>query len=115
RLVHNPEIAQPAKRFLDLGLAVEMPHGLLKNLHRVELVVLVEIVRHPAGEPGLRPQQCRFFRKFFQASDLASRAADRIVDKSIPPEEQRRRKRALIKGPKEFRDLRADLPESETY
>ena len=42
-----------------------MPHGLLKNLHRVELVVLVEIVRHPAGEPGLRPQQCRFFRKFF--------------------------------------------------
>ena len=65
RLVHNPEIVEPAKRFLDLGLAVEMPHGLLKNLHRVKLVVLVEIVRHPAGEPGLRPQQCRFFRKFF--------------------------------------------------
>jgi hypothetical protein len=53
-------------------------------------------------------------KKAQKASDLASRAADRIVDKSIPPEEQRRRKRALIKGPKEFRDLRADLPESET-
>jgi hypothetical protein len=53
-------------------------------------------------------------KKAQEASDLASHAADRIVDKSIPPEEQRRRKRALIKGPKEFRDLRADLPESET-
>jgi hypothetical protein len=53
-------------------------------------------------------------KKAQKASDLASRAADRIIDKSIPSEEQRRRKRALIKGPKEFRDLRADLPESET-
>jgi hypothetical protein len=48
------------------------------------------------------------------ASDLASRAAERLVDKSIPPEEQQRRKRALIKGPKEFRDIRGDLPESKT-
>ena len=53
-------------------------------------------------------------KKAQKASDLASRAADRIVDKSIPPEEQQRRKRALIKGPKEFRDIRGDLPESET-
>jgi hypothetical protein len=53
-------------------------------------------------------------RKAQEASDLASGAADRIVDKSIPPEEQRRRKRALIKGPKEFRDIRKDLPDSET-
>ena len=29
---------------------------------------------------------------------------------SLPPEEQQRRKRALIKGPKEFRDIREDLP-----
>ena len=48
------------------------------------------------------------------ASDLAAHAADRIVDKSLPPEEQQRRKRALIKGPKEFRDIRGDLPDSET-
>jgi hypothetical protein len=53
-------------------------------------------------------------RKAQEASDLASGAADRIVDKSIPAEEQQRRKRALIKGPKEFRDIRKDLPDSET-
>ena len=45
-----------------------------------------------------------------KASKLADRAAEQIVDKSIPPEEQTRRKRALIKGPKEFRDIREDLP-----
>jgi hypothetical protein len=36
------------------------------------------------------------------ASDRASRAAERLVDKSIPPEEQQRRKRALIKGRRNF-------------
>jgi len=53
-------------------------------------------------------------KKAQEASDLASRAAERFVDKSMPPEEQQRRKRALIKGPKEFRNIRGDLPESET-
>jgi hypothetical protein len=33
-----------------------------------------------------------------------------MVDKSVAPEEQQRRKRALIKGPKEFRDIREDVP-----
>jgi hypothetical protein len=41
---------------------------------------------------------------------LANRAADRLVDKSMPVEEQQRRKRTVIKGPKEFRDIREDLP-----
>jgi hypothetical protein len=49
-----------------------------------------------------------------KASDLAGRAADGLVDKSKPPEEQQRRKRALIKGPKEFRDIREDMPKSKT-
>ena len=45
-----------------------------------------------------------------KASELADRTADRLVDKSIPVEEQERRKRALIKGPREFREIREDLP-----
>jgi hypothetical protein len=45
-----------------------------------------------------------------KASELADRVAEHIVDKSMPLEEQQRRKRALIKGPKEFRDIREDLP-----
>ena len=49
-------------------------------------------------------------RKAQKASELANRVADHIVDMSMPPEEQERRKRVLIKGPKEFRDIREDLP-----
>jgi hypothetical protein len=33
-----------------------------------------------------------------------------VADKTMPLEEQERRKRAVIKGPKEFRDIREDLP-----
>jgi SAM domain (Sterile alpha motif) len=36
-----------------------------------------------------------------------------IDDKSMPPEEQQHRKRALIQGPKEFREIREDLPKSK--
>ena len=49
-----------------------------------------------------------------KASKLADRAAERLVDKSLPVEEQQRRKRALIKGPKEFREIREDLPKDKT-
>jgi len=49
-------------------------------------------------------------QKAQRASELADRAVERVVDKSMPVEEQERRKRALIKGPKEFRDIREDLP-----
>jgi hypothetical protein len=53
-------------------------------------------------------------RKAQKALELADRAAEHIVDKSMPAEEQQRRKRALIKGPKEFRDIREDLPKTKS-
>jgi Arc/MetJ-type ribon-helix-helix transcriptional regulator len=45
-----------------------------------------------------------------KATELASEELDRRVDHSLPAEEQERRKRQLTKGPKEFRDMRGDLP-----
>jgi hypothetical protein len=45
-----------------------------------------------------------------KALDLAAREGERVTDSSLPPGEQARRKRTLIRGPKEFRDLRSDLP-----
>jgi len=39
-----------------------------------------------------------------------SRKVQRASDKSMPLEEQERRKRAVIRGPKEFRDIRTDVP-----
>ena len=41
-----------------------------------------------------------------QASEMAAREIDRLIDPAAPTEEKQRRKRRLLKGPKEFRDLR---------
>ena len=48
-----------------------------------------------------------------EARRLAGAAIDRLLDKSTPPKEQAKRKRRLIKGPPEFRDMRADLPKAK--
>ena len=53
-------------------------------------------------------------RKAQKASELAGRAVEHIVDKSMPPGEQQRRKRAVISGPKEFREIREDLPKGKS-
>ena len=45
-----------------------------------------------------------------KAADKAAQTIDKMADRSIPPEEQASRKRRLLKGPKEFRDMRTDLP-----
>jgi len=41
-----------------------------------------------------------------KAAEMAGRTIDDIGDKTAPSEEQQRRKRRLIRGPKEFREMR---------
>jgi hypothetical protein len=45
-----------------------------------------------------------------KASELAGEMIDWLRDTSVPAEEQAQRKRRLIKGPSEFREMRTDLP-----
>ena len=45
-----------------------------------------------------------------RASKLAGQMIDILGDGSAPIEEREKRKRRLIKGPPEFRKMRADLP-----
>jgi hypothetical protein len=45
-----------------------------------------------------------------KAAEMASREIDRLADQTATGEEQAQRKRHLIKGPREFRDMRGDLP-----
>ena len=45
-----------------------------------------------------------------KASEMAGSMIDWLSDKSAPPDERARRKRRLVKGPEEFRDIRNDLP-----
>lgn len=41
-----------------------------------------------------------------RAAEMASSTIDDIRDQTVPAEEQQRRKRRLIRGPKEFREMR---------
>jgi hypothetical protein len=45
-----------------------------------------------------------------KASELAGSTIDWLSDKSAPPEERAKRKRRLVKGAAEFREMRTDLP-----
>ena len=45
-----------------------------------------------------------------KAAELAGTMIDWLGDKSARPEEQAKRKRRLVKGPSEFREMRGDLP-----
>ena len=46
-----------------------------------------------------------------KAAQLATQVIEKKIDKSQPVEEQKTRKRKLINGPSEFRDIRRDQPQ----
>jgi hypothetical protein len=72
-----------------------------------------EAIRRLA-EPGLagaRPMRRRSPKAASKASDMAGQQIDKLGDSSATDEERQQRKRRLLKGPKEFRDMRGDLPE----
>jgi metal-responsive CopG/Arc/MetJ family transcriptional regulator len=48
-----------------------------------------------------------------KASEMAGQEIDRLADQSATAEEQQLRKRRLIKGPKEFRDMRSNRQRAE--
>jgi Arc/MetJ-type ribon-helix-helix transcriptional regulator len=45
-----------------------------------------------------------------KASEMAGSMIDWLSDRSAPPAERAKRKRRLVKGPEEFREIRSDLP-----
>jgi hypothetical protein len=48
-----------------------------------------------------------------RARELATKAIEKIIDPSAPPEERALRQRRLTKGPEEFREVRVDRPKSK--
>jgi hypothetical protein len=74
------------------------------SLTRPEAIrLLVEALPYPAPPRASKTGAHR-------ASNLATREIELLLDKSEPAEMQERRKRRLIHGPKEFRDIRGDQP-----
>jgi hypothetical protein len=68
-------------------------------------------IKQMRGTPDRRPTSKATARK---ASQLAAREIEGLGDKSQPVEEQQRRKRRLIHGPREFRDMRDDQPKQKS-
>jgi Arc/MetJ-type ribon-helix-helix transcriptional regulator len=48
-----------------------------------------------------------------KASDMAAHQIDKLANPAMSEEERRARKRRLIKGPSEFRDMRGDQPKQK--
>jgi hypothetical protein len=69
---------------------------------------LLEIGLAGARPAGGKKQPARAGKK--KALEMAGREIDSLGDKSASDEEQAKRKRRLLKGPSEFRDMRVDHP-----
>ena len=67
---------------------------------------LVEMGLAGAEKPAARRSEISAAK----AKELAAKAIDRLVDHAAHPDEQASRKRRLLKGPEEFREVRLDLP-----
>jgi Arc/MetJ-type ribon-helix-helix transcriptional regulator len=62
------------------------------------------------GLAGSAPTKQTSPKEAAMASDMAGRQIDKLANPAMPEAERRARKRRLIKGPREFRDLRGDQP-----
>jgi Arc/MetJ-type ribon-helix-helix transcriptional regulator len=69
----------------------------------VELGLEVKTTTRPVSKSGRR----------LRARDLATKAIEKMIDPSAPPEERAHRRRRLTKGPTEFREDRIDLPKAK--
>jgi hypothetical protein len=61
-----------------------------------------------ARDPGEKPARGK--KSASKAHDMAGQQIDALADSSATHEERQQRKRRLLKGPGEFRDIRGDLP-----
>jgi len=66
------------------------------------------------GLAGSRPMRPRSPKAVAKAVDLAGKQIDKLSDPSATAEERQQRKRRLLKGPREFRDIRGDLPKPKS-
>jgi hypothetical protein len=66
----------------------------------VELGLEVKTLARSISNPGRK----------LRAQEQATKAIEKMIDPSTPPEERAQRRRRLTKGPTEFREDRVDLP-----
>jgi len=79
----KPSRAEAIRRLVEIGLAASKP----------------------AGRPSFKIAE--------KAKQLAAKTIDGLIDPSAPIEEKVNRKRRLLKGPEEFREIRVDRAKAE--
>ena len=99
--LHPPLLANLDKWIIDQQDAPSRPEAIRRLVERA--LADKGATSSPIREPARHA-------KAGQAAELASRAVEQKTDKSQPVDEQKSRRRALIRGPKEFRDIREDQP-----
>ena len=67
------------------------------------------------GLVASQPLQRRSLEAASKALELAAQEIDNLLEPSVPDEERHRRKRRLLKGPKEFRDTRSDVSKHKDW
>ena len=78
-----------------------------KNDHAAAAIVCEECKSIIATLHAVRAQQASARPgRAAKAREMAGQAVDRLTDPSATDEERQSRKRRLLKGPKEFRDIR---------
>ena len=60
------------------------------------------------------PMKQRSLEDVAKALDLADQQIDKLSDQSASAEERQARKQRLLKGPREFRDVRGDSPKPKS-
>jgi hypothetical protein len=76
----------------------------------IENLIMCEIERAETARKPARRDRPVSKKAASKASKMAAQEIDRLGDQSAAPTEREKRKRRLLKGPAEFRELRDDLP-----
>ena len=97
-----------------IRLPVELTTAIDKWAARHEATSRSDAIRRlvELGLAGSQRMRQRRSQAATKASHLAGQQIDKLADLSATAEERQQRKRRLLKGPGEFRDLRADLPKA---
>ena len=78
---------------------------------RIERKDLIKLADHIKQALEIYPERAaRSSKAMSKASELAGKEIDRVADQSATAQDRASRKRRLLKGPKEFRDMRRDHP-----
>jgi ribosomal protein L19E len=95
-----------------IRLSVELTQAIDRWAARNKAASRSEAIRRlvELGLVGSDPAKHTSRKAAAKASDMAGRRIDKIGDPSATAEERQDRKRRLIKGPREFREMRGDQP-----